>query len=123
MKENNFLNTYNEDNSRICALAWNDTELVSSGQDHTILYRDIRNQTNNVQRLKGHCDEICDLRWDSSNIRLASAASDNEVLIWDKRQMLYPILRYSNAAIKAIAWHPRRSGLLTAGSGSKYGCI
>jgi hypothetical protein len=43
-------------------MAWNNTELVSSGQDHTILYRDIRNQINNVQRLKGHCDEICGLR-------------------------------------------------------------
>ncbi|KAI8054335.1 WD40-repeat-containing domain protein [Syncephalis plumigaleata] len=117
---------YAQHSGRACAMAWCGRILASGGEDGSIAQHDTRTRNaKEVQLLREHSGEICGLQWDPSNMQLASAANDNQVCIWDKRRASLPIFQtqYSNAATKAIAWHPHKSKLLATGSGGQNGRI
>lgn len=94
-----------------------------------------------IARVRGHAQEVCGLEWSTTDEwALASGGNDNRVLLWDARNMLstttaatatttHPMLLPAaprpvhiitghTAAVKAIAWHPRRRGVLVTGGGA-----
>lgn len=69
-----------------------------------------------------HQQEVCGLRWEARpGGLLASGGNDNQLFIWDARQLMRPLLSGGNehgAAIKALAWSPHQRGLLASGGGT-----
>lgn len=85
-----------------------------------IFNRDVRSPHDFVQHLQdGHRQEVCGLKWNPSEMFLASGGNDNRLLLWDKRH-LKPFQRCTDhtAAIKALAWSPHQHGVLASGGGT-----
>lgn len=84
-----------------------------------ILNRDIREPTEFTNKLVGHRQEVCGLRWAPEGTMLASGGNDNVVLLWDSR-ISTPQHRITDhrAAVKALAWSPHQRGLLASGGGT-----
>ncbi|CAN6855379.1 unnamed protein product [Brassica oleracea] len=70
---------------------------------------------------KGHCQEVCGLKWSGSGQRLVSGGNDSLVHIWDRSssaQWLHRLRGHTSAA-KALTWCPFRSNLLAFGGGEE----
>ncbi|XP_068145528.1 fizzy-related protein homolog [Drosophila tropicalis] len=109
--------------SRVSALSWRAHSLTSGS--HHILQRDTRVNPSDITRdLRGHRLEVCGLRWSPSGKYLASGGNDSRVVIWtpNLNEPLYTFTDH-NAAVKALAWSPHKSGLLGTGGGSADGCL
>jgi cell division cycle 20-like protein 1 (cofactor of APC complex) len=104
---------------RVGSLAWNDHILSSGSQDHSILHRDVRIADHYIQRLTGHRQEVCGLRWNPEENQLASGGNDNKLLIWEGLNA-DPLYKFNDheAAVKAVAWSPHQRGLLASGGGT-----
>ena len=113
------LRTMTGHTGRVGALAWNEHVLSSGSRDRTILHRDVRSPDQYFQRLTGHKQEICGLKWNSDDGQLASGGNDNKLFVWD-RSNSEPLYKFSehSAAVKAIAWSPHQRGLLASGGGT-----
>ena len=101
------------------ALAWNDHILTSGSRDRLIYHRDVRQPDQWLQKLVGHKQEVCGLRWNSEDGQLASGGNDNKLMVWEKLNK-EPTFKWSEhcAAVKAIAWSPHQRGLLASGGGT-----
>ena len=110
--------------ARVGTMAWNSSLLASGSRDRSIYIRDIRASEDYVNKLAGHRQEVCGLRWSFDDQQLASGGNDNKLLIWNLSQST-PIARFSehSAAVKAIAWSPHQHGLLASGGGTADRCI
>jgi cell division cycle protein 20 (cofactor of APC complex) len=124
---------------RVCSLSWNNYLLASGSRDCKILNHDVRVRENVQNRLLGHTQEVCALKWSPDGGLLASGGNDNLLCIWDlnysrrgsnlwniieedERQIdIAPKYTFTNheAAVKAIAWCPWQKGLLASGGGTK----
>lgn len=113
------LRTMTGHSSRVGALAWNEHILSSGSRDRNILHRDVRQPDQWMQKLIGHKQEVCGLRWNTEDGQLASGGNDNKLMIWDKLHPT-PLYKFSNhtAAVKAIAWSPHQKNLLASGGGT-----
>jgi len=71
------------------------------------------------QKLAGHKQEICGLKWNGDDGQLASGGNDNKLFVWDKMNP-EPLYKFSEhgGAVKAIAWSPHQRGLLASGGGT-----
>lgn len=49
--------------NRVGSCSWNGSLIASGSRDRTILIRDVRAQENFTQRLLGHKQEVCGLKW------------------------------------------------------------
>jgi cell division cycle 20-like protein 1 (cofactor of APC complex) len=58
--------------ARIGTIAWNSNLLTSGSRDKSILQRDIRQSQNFINKLVGHKQEICGLKWSFDEQQLAS---------------------------------------------------
>ncbi|OWB86741.1 anaphase-promoting complex binding protein [[Candida] boidinii] len=105
--------------SRTSSLAWNQHILTSGSRDRTILHRDVREPAHYLSRLENHKQEVCGLKWNVEENKLASGGNDNKLYVWDglNREPLYKFNEHS-AAIKAIAWSPHQRGVLASGGGT-----
>lgn len=105
--------------SRAGALAWNEHILSSGSRDKTILHRDVRIADHYIERLTGHKQEVCGLRWSPDDNQLASGSNDNKLMVWSGlgTEPLYKFHEHE-AAVKAIAWSPHQRGLLASGGGT-----
>ena len=81
--------------------------------------RDLRSPNPNVQRLVGHKQEVCGLKWSFEEQKLASGGNDNQLLIWSTKST-QPIMKLNKhiAAVKALAWSSHQHGLLVSGGGT-----
>ena len=113
------LRTMTGHTGRVGALAWNEHVLSSGSRDRAILHRDVRSPDQYFQRLTGHKQEICGLKWNGDDGQLASGGNDNKLFIWD-RSNTEPLYKFNEhtAAVKAIAWSPHQRGLLASGGGT-----
>lgn len=104
---------------RASSLAWNKHILTSGSRDRTILHRDVREPAHYMQRLTSHKQEVCGLKWNVEEDKLASGGNDNKLFIWDRliEKPLYSFTEHS-AAVKAIAWSPHQRGILASGGGT-----
>ncbi len=116
--------------SRVSALAWNtNNQLSTAGRDSSVLSHDLRAGPQQFDRMAGHTREVCGLAWSCDSRNLASGGNDNLLCVWDARKSAranagssaaQPRIKFAQhcAAVKALAWHPRRKGLLASGGGS-----
>ncbi|QPG75659.1 hypothetical protein FOA43_003017 [Brettanomyces nanus] len=105
--------------SRASSLAWNRHILTSGSRDRTILHRDVREPAHYMKRLEYHKQEVCGLRWNVEENKLASGGNDNKLFVWDgvEDRPLYKFTEHQ-AAVKAIAWSPHQRGILASGGGT-----
>lgn len=102
---------------RIGCLSWWRNVLTSGSQDKLIKHWDKRSNLKVLEQ-SGHDQEICGLKWDILENRLASGGNDNLCLVWD-RMSSSPVCTYSHlGAVKALSWSPHTSGLLASGGGT-----
>ncbi len=105
---------------RVGSVAWNNPNFFSSGsRDKSILNRDLRESNQYIQKLIGHKQEVCGLKWSYDHQQLASGGNDNKLIVWNNYSNI-PILTFSqhNAAVKALTWSPHQHGLLVSGGGT-----
>ncbi|KAG7663427.1 CDH1 [[Candida] subhashii] len=104
---------------RVSALAWNEHILSSGSRDRTILNRDVRIEDHFVNKFETHKQEVCGLKWNVDENKLASGGNDNNLFIWDGLNTT-PLHHFSDhtAAVKAIAWSPHQRGILASGGGT-----
>ena len=107
---------------RVSSLAWASRgELSTAGRDKTILTHDLRVGAARELR-RGHQKEVCGLEYSCDGRSLASGGNDNLLCVWDARSSgkEEPRCRFTQhtAAVKALAWHPSKAGLLASGGGS-----
>ncbi|GMM29915.1 Cdh1 protein [Martiniozyma asiatica (nom. inval.)] len=104
---------------RASSLAWNQHVLTSGSRDRTILHRDVREPAHFMQRLEGHKQEVCGLKWNIDENKLASGGNDNKLFVWDglSSDPLYKFTEHE-AAVKAISWSPHQRGVLASGGGT-----
>ncbi|KAH9330479.1 hypothetical protein KI387_002587, partial [Taxus chinensis] len=124
-ESNRQLRTLKGHTGRVGSLAWNvDSTLTSGGLDGKVLKHDVRIPEHIVETYRGHGQEVCGLKWSGSGQQLASGANDNLLHIWDNRRTEY-LHRFDahHAAVKALAWCPFQSNLLSSGGGTADRCI
>lgn len=104
---------------RASSLAWNKHILTSGSRDKTILHRDVREAAHYTQRLDVHTQEVCGLKWNLEEDKLASGGNDNKLIVWEglNNEPLYEFNEHQ-AAVKAIAWSPHQRGILASGGGT-----
>ncbi|RLN21471.1 hypothetical protein BBO99_00003348 [Phytophthora kernoviae] len=119
--------------ARVGTLGWSSQSLASGSRDRTILMRDLRAAEPFQNKLAGHKQEVCGLKWSFNGRQLASGGNDNKLLVWNVQSMssglcgdaTMPLARFNehSAAVKAIAWSPHQHGLLASGGGTADRCI
>lgn len=105
--------------SRVCCLAFNGEDLLTSGsRDASIVTCDVRQRAPPAIAFQRHREEVCSLKWDSFSSYLASGGNDNAVYVWDLRS-LQPVRSFKEhtAAVRALGWSPHQFGLLVSGGG------
>lgn len=104
---------------RVACLSWNDYILSSGSRDRTILHRDVRMADPYFERIETHEQEICGLKWNQNDNKLASGGNDNMVYVYEGTSRT-PFLSINEhkAAVKAMAWSPHRQGILATGGGT-----
>lgn len=104
---------------RVSALAWNEHILSSGSRDRTIYNRDVRVQSHYINSFDSHKQEICGLKWNVEENKLASGGNDNNIFVWDGLDTK-PLHKFSehSAAVKALAWSPHQRGILASGGGT-----
>ena len=105
--------------ARVSSLAWNDHILSSGSRDSLIFHHDVRVRDHIVNRLRGHQQEVCGLKWSPGGGQLASGGNDNLLMLWDSRgNRPTHTMTDHQAAVKALAWCPFQSNLLASGGGT-----
>lgn len=104
---------------RVSAAAWNSSLVSTGSRDRSILHHDVRAAEDFSQKLLGHKQEVCGLKWSFDGQQLASGGNDNKLFLWTA-QSESCLAKFSDhqAAVKAIAWSPHQHGLLASGGGT-----
>lgn len=114
---------YYEHTERVGALSIFGNMLLTGSKDRSILLRDIRIKNSVVKRFNTHKQEICGLKWSPDGNYFASGGNDNKLCVFSPKT-IHPLMKKTHkAAVKAIAWSPRRVGLLASGAGTADRCI
>lgn len=105
--------------ARASSLAWNEHILTSGSKDRRILNRDVRQPQHYTDIIKYHNQEVCGLKWNIEENKLASGGNDNKLYIWDGTKTTQPLHKFEhNAAVKALSWSPHQRGILASGGGT-----
>ena len=101
--------------------------------DGKIVNNDVRTRSHALQTYQGHSQDVCGLKWSGSGRLLASGGNDSLLHIWDLSMASSTpapgqnqwVNRFEDhiAAVKALAWCPFQSNLLTSGGGDSDRCI
>jgi len=111
---------------RVGVLDWADHVLSSGSRDTNIFHHDVRIADHHISTFTGHTQEVCGLKWNSGKTLLASGGNDNQVNIWDIRNIRHratpnvtPLFTLPHTgAVKALAWCPFQHHLLATGGGT-----
>lgn len=104
---------------RVACLSWNNHILSSGSRDRKILHRDVRIPEPYFQTIESHQQEVCGLRWNVNENKLASGGNDNVVNVYDgTTNKPFLSLTEHKAAVKAMAWSPHKRGILATGGGT-----
>lgn len=104
---------------RVSSLAWNEHILSSGSRDRSVLNRDVRIESHYVNKFDAHRQEVCGLKWNVDENKLASGGNDNKLFVWDGLNPK-PLYQFNDhtAAVKAISWSPHQRGVLASGGGT-----
>lgn len=112
------LRKYYEHCERVGALSIFGNMLLTGSKDKTIVLHDIRLKQSVVKKFETHKQEICGLKWSPDGNYFASGGNDNKLCVFSPKTR-HPLMKQTHkAAVKAIAWSPRRVGLLASGAGT-----
>ena len=104
---------------RISSMSWNNYILSFGIRDTNIINHDVRSAHNIIDKLLGHTQEVCGLKWSCDGTQLASGGNDNNLMIWDLNlQNARHTFSEHKAAVKALAWCPWQKNLLASGGGT-----
>ena len=104
---------------RVACLSWNGHILSSGSRDRKILHRDVRMADPFFEQIGTHTQEVCGLKWNVNDNKLASGGNDNVVCVFDGTSNTPTLkLEEHTAAVKAIAWSPHKRGILATGGGT-----
>ncbi|TBU16143.1 WD40 domain-containing protein [Ordospora colligata] len=117
MCTNKVMQSIKNHNARISSLSWNGNIISSGDKVGRLCNMDIR--SGQVSAIGGHSQEICGLAWSADLRYLASGGNDNTIRIWQLGNNNSQTLSGHKSAVKALAWCPWRSGILTSGGGTK----
>lgn len=108
---------------RVGALSLFGHFMLTGSKDKNILMRDTRLKNSLVRRFQSHKQEICGLKWSPDGNYFASGGNDNKLCVFSPKTV-HPLMKKCHkAAVKAIAWSPRRVGVLASGAGTADKCI
>jgi cell division cycle 20-like protein 1, cofactor of APC complex len=79
---------------RVSSIAWNTSTVSTGSRDKTILSRDLRSASSLTQKLVGHKQEVCGLKWSFDNSQLASGGNDNKLCLWSPHS-LQPLTKFT----------------------------
>ncbi|CCE63563.1 hypothetical protein TPHA_0F00770 [Tetrapisispora phaffii CBS 4417] len=113
------IRTLSGHSDRVSCLSWNNHILSSGSRDRKILHRDVRSPDSYFTQIETHTQEVCGLKWNIEDNRLASGGNDNIVYVYDGVNSK-PTLMFTEhtAAVKAMTWSPHRRGILATGGGT-----
>ena len=100
----------------ICLSVASDAVFASGSRDRSVMVHDVRLQNTAVFEIKKHSREVCVLKWDPLSHSLASGGNDNLVCVFDIRTCAcLKVYQKHKAAVRALAWSPRKFGVLVSG--------
>lgn len=104
---------------RVSCLSWNNHVLTSGSRDRKILHRDVRAPEPFFEQIDSHTQEVCGLKWNVNENKLATGGNDNVVHVFEGT-LRQPLLKLNEhtAAVKALAWSPHSRGVLASGGGT-----
>lgn len=109
---------YYEHTERVGALSIFGNMMLTGSKDKTIVLHDTRLKRSIVKKFETHKQEICGLKWSPDGNYFASGGNDNKLCVFSPKTR-HPLMKQTHkAAVKAIAWSPRRVGLLASGAGT-----
>ena len=115
--------SFDDHHERVGAVSIFNSLLLSGSRDRTIKLRDLRAPRNSIVTYRNHKQEVCGLKWSPDGQYFASGGNDNLLYVYSPKT-LHPLMRKKHkAAVKAIAWSPKVSGLLASGAGTADKCI
>ena len=110
---------------RVAALDWNFHMLTSGSRNGAIIHHDPRIPDHFLYVLTKHSEEVCGLKWSPDGGLLASGSNDNQLCIWDQKQLSTSKPLHASglhlAAVKALSWCPWSTILLASGGGTADG--
>ena len=108
---------------RVGAISMHQNMLLTGSRDNCIYLYDLRIPNNFVKLYPSHKQEVCGIKWSPDGHYFASGGNDNKLFLYSPK-MDVPIMKKNHqAAVKALAWCPHRSGILATGSGTADRCI
>lgn len=84
--------------ARVGALAWNGPILSSGSHDRLILHRDVRVPAHSIGKITAHRQEVCGLKWNVSENKLASGGNDNRLFVYDQLNEVSESVRFRESA-------------------------
>lgn len=113
------IRTMSGHSDRVSCLSWNNYILSSGSRDRSILHRDVRMPEPFFEKLESHTQEVCGLKWNVDENKLASGGNDNIVNIYDGTSRVPTVtFQEHTAAVKAMAWSPHKRSILATGGGT-----
>jgi len=126
-----FIRSMSCHSERVASLAWKGPNLFAGDRTGAIVCYDVRCCDPKVQMFRGHSKEVCGLKTapNPCSYQLASGGNDDIINVWDLRRVTgcyakahaaAPLFRFTEhkAAVKALAWNPRKRNLLASGGGT-----
>lgn len=107
---------------RVGALSLQGNLLLTGSRDKSVLLHDLR-EGKAVLSFEGHKQEVCGLRWSPDGNYFASGGNDNKLFVFSPKMTIPLMKKNHKAAVKAIAWSERHSGILATGAGTADRCI
>jgi len=124
VKKNKKLRTIKTHNDRVGSLAWNKYILSLGSKTSKISNHDVRIRDHLLSIINDHEQEICGLKWDNNGKYLCSGGNDNKCFVYDYNNInndeCIPLYSFNdcNSAVKAIAFCPWDTNLLSTGGGT-----
>lgn len=112
--------------ARVGSLSWNAHILSSGSRTGYIHHHDVRVADHLLASIPAHSQEVCGLKWSPDGKYLASGGNDNLLNLWSSdlgQTSAVHSFNQHQAAVKAVAWCPHQSSLLTSGGGTADRCI
>ena len=113
---------YNDHSERVGCVSLFGGHLLSGSRDKMIKFRDLR-VSEPVKVFTGHTQEVCGLKWSPDGNYFVSGGNDNRMFVFSPKTTIPLMKKTHKAAVKAIAWSEKLTGVFASGSGSADKCL